>query len=137
MKNICLRCQKHKDIALFKGEYLCCDCLAEIAIDNDIDSRKQTKDEMIEGLEKEAIKILGYYGDQQQISKTIEELSELQIELCKFNMSGKIPENLPSEIADCHNMLLQVQFMAGIRDSDIIEIRKAKNKIVLNKISGG
>ena len=134
MKNICLVCNEFKELALFQGELLCCDCLAEKAVDLHIKTHIPKRADL-EELQSDAVKILDFYGDKNQLGKAIEEVSELTIELVTFLMTGKIPDNLISEIADVKNMILQVEIMIGVKGYEVLKIRADKNKRTLNSIA--
>ena len=44
MKNLCEKCNEYRDTSLYKGKMLCSNCLAEIAIDQDIRLKKSEND---------------------------------------------------------------------------------------------
>ncbi len=56
------------------------------------------------------------FGKERQMLKAIEEMSELQKELCKYlsyPVSQPIPETIIDEIADVYIMILQMKIIAG------------------------
>lgn len=60
-------------------------------------------------------KIIEKYGKGKQIIKAVEELSELQKELCKLlltvNNKSKVVTNVAEEIADCEIMIKQLKLI--------------------------
>ena len=130
MKNICQKCNQFKDLALFKGQLFCANCLAEIAIDQDvlIKNSGNKKSVIEEELKKEAEFIMINKGFTTQILKTTEELAELQKELMQWLIEGLIADNLKYEIADVENMLYQLKLFLELKDSDIFKLRQEKNK---------
>ena len=61
-------------------------------------------------------KAIAHYGAKQQIIVAIEELSELQKELCKFLRSNKT-DDINEEIADVEIMLEQMIMIFSSRES--------------------
>lgn len=67
--------------------------------------------------EREIIRAaLDYYGSENQVVVAIEELSELQKELCKLLRGKQDTEHIAEEIADVQIMLAQMQEMLGIKN---------------------
>lgn len=71
-------------------------------------------------------KLIEHYGDK-QVVVAIEELSELQKELCKHLRGKANRENITEEMADVYIMLYQMQYYFFINDEEI-------NKIINKKI---
>lgn len=70
------------------------------------------------------LQIMKHYGPRCQLIKTMEELSELQVELARhLNHIGSM-ESITNELADVHIMLSQIQAMLFI-DQDDLESRIA------------
>jgi hypothetical protein len=66
------------------------------------------------------------YGKDMQLTVAIEELSELQKEICKHKRGV---DNLPAiieEIADCYIMLEQLQIIFRIDDKDMFHMIRQK-----------
>lgn len=59
-------------------------------------------------------KVKQVYGIDAQITKAIEELSELQKELCKFILDDGKLENIIEEVADVKIMIEQIELIFGI-----------------------
>lgn len=57
-----------------------------------------------------------HYGRENQVVVAIEELSELQKELCKMLRGKQDTEHIAEEIADVQIMLAQMQEMLGIKN---------------------
>jgi len=61
--------------------------------------------------------LIARYGKSHQVTKAIEEFSELQKELCKYllnhNDASKI-SSISEEIADCKIMIEQLELMLGV-----------------------
>ena len=70
-------------------------------------------------------KLLDLHGDK-QIIIAIEELSELQKELCKFLRNNSNHDNMAEEIADVEIMLEQMKMYFGIDDEEVEEMKKLK-----------
>ena len=64
-------------------------------------------------------KIIKYWGEDKQKIKAIEELSELQKELCKNLLNQIDDKKLEEEISDVQIMLNQLMIMHGISKNDI------------------
>ena len=79
------------------------------------------------------------YGNDMQTTVAIEELSELQKELCKA-IRGKFHyEHMAEEIADVYIMLEQIEMIYGIDLKDIvvnIELKKERLRRTLNGREG-
>lgn len=58
-------------------------------------------------------KIIDYYGEEKQIIKAIEEMSELQKELCKKLLGKSDRDSLVEEIADVQIMLDQLKLIVS------------------------
>lgn len=72
-------------------------------------------------------KLLELYGDK-QIIIAIEELSELQKELCKSLRSNYNYGNIVEEIADVEIMLEQMKIYFEINENEIEEMKEIKLK---------
>lgn len=71
--------------------------------------------------------VISKYGTEHQVTVAIEELSELQKELCKFiRKSGNLC-NIAEEIADVQLMLWQMQTVFDVRQEEVE--RRVKYKI--------
>ena len=64
-------------------------------------------------------KAIAHYGKQNQVIKTIEELSELQKELCKDLIGNGDKANITEELADCYITMRQIMIMYGISEDDV------------------
>ena len=72
-------------------------------------------------------KLLNLYGDK-QIIIAIEELSELQKELCKSLRNNYNYGNIVEEIADVEIMLEQMKIYFEIKENEIEEMKEIKTK---------
>ena len=72
-------------------------------------------------------KLLELYGDK-QIIIAIEELSELQKELCKALRYNSNYDNIVEEIADVEIMLEQMKLYFNILNKDLERMKKLKIK---------
>ena len=80
--------------------------------------------------------IIKYFGKEKQIIKCVEELSELQKELCKsVNGKGNL-DNIIEEIADVEIMLKQIKIILKIKCDDIEKVKNEKIERTLKKIRG-
>ena len=70
-------------------------------------------------------KIIFHLGDKNQITVAIEELSELQKELCKYLRGDMDYYNIAEEIADVEIMLEQLKIIF-LNKSDVEETKKEK-----------
>lgn len=78
--------------------------------------------------------VISKYGVDHQVIVAIEELSELQKELCKFiRRSGNL-SNIAEEIADVQLMLFQMQTVFGIHQEDVDKRIKYKIDRTINEI---
>ena len=81
-------------------------------------------------------KLIKTYGTTQMIV-AIEELSELQKEICKtYRIKGK-KENLIEEIADVYIMLEQIKLFYIIDDKTILDKIEEKNNRTRERLAGG
>ena len=79
--------------------------------------------------------IIKYFGKEKQIIKCVEELSELQKELCKsVNGKGNL-DNIIEEIADVEIMLKQLKIILKIGARDVLKEKNKKIKRTLNYIN--
>lgn len=74
--------------------------------------------------------LIDKYGDKQVIV-AIEELSELQKELCKYLRGKGNIENITEELADVQIMIEQMQMLFNIDSYDLV--RKMDEKILRTK----
>ena len=78
--------------------------------------------------------VLDKLGMKNQIIKCIEELSELQKELCKyFSREGNIG-NVIEEVADVEIMLEQIKLGLNITPEDLNEVKDAKLRRVIGQL---
>ena len=78
-------------------------------------------------------KILSNYGDA-QIVVAIEELSELQKELCKSLRNNYNYGNIVEEIADVEIMLEQMKIYFEINEDEIEEMKEIKIKRTIQRL---
>ena len=64
-------------------------------------------------------KIIKYWGEDKQKIKAIEELSELQKEICKNLLNQNDDKKLEEEISDVQIMLNQLMIMFDVSKNDI------------------
>ena len=70
------------------------------------------------------------WGIDAQVTKTVEELAELQKELCKFILDDGNMKNIAEETADVKIMIDQIELMLEIKE----EV-KAFKKVKINRLS--
>ena len=81
-------------------------------------------------------KTVKYYGVEAQLIKSIEELSELQKELCKYLLEGKSKQDLRpiiDEVADVEIMCIQLRHICGISEQ-VDERKKFKVERLMKRI---
>ena len=78
-------------------------------------------------------KLLEKYGDA-QIIIAIEELSELQKELCKVLREKGVYDSVVEEIADVEIMLEQMKMYFGIDDEEVEEVKKNKIERTIKRL---
>ena len=85
-----------------------------------------------------SLKIIEHYGENHQMFKAAEELSELQtLILQDANKNGKVPKSrIIEEIADVYVMLSQLKTIYCIDSRDIEPIIDAKVERTLRQIEG-
>lgn len=66
------------------------------------------------------------YGKDMQLTVAVEDLSELQKEICKHKRGVDNLQNIIEEIADCYIMLEQLQIIFGIDDKDMSHMIRQK-----------
>lgn len=71
--------------------------------------------------------VISKYGTNHQVTVAIEELSELQKELCKFIRKSGNLSNIAEEIADVQLVLWQMQTVFDVRQEEVE--RRVKYKI--------
>ena len=76
-------------------------------------------------------KIINHFGEDAQIDKSIEELRELENELC---LKEPNLDNITQEIADVLNMIIQLMIIFKISWWKIIKAMIGKNKRTLERI---
>lgn len=64
-------------------------------------------------------KAIAHYGKQKQVIKAIEEMSELQKELCKDLIGCGSRANITEELADCYITMKQIMMIYGISLNDV------------------
>lgn len=79
--------------------------------------------------------IADHYGLENQLRQLAEECSELAVEANHSARKGSITVRLIEEIADTEIMLDQVRYLAGIQESDVLEIRFYKLERQIKRIS--
>lgn len=78
--------------------------------------------------------IIGYYGHESQKMMLLEEMAELQKEICK-DMRGKPNQNaITEEVADVLIMLEQIQMMYHISETKLHKITNEKLHRQLRRI---
>ena len=70
--------------------------------------------------------LIDKFGERQQIIVAIEELSELQKELCKWLRDNNNIDNIVEELADVYIMLQQLEL---IFDIDLLVLLKQEKKL--------
>ena len=81
-------------------------------------------EEKIRMIMNEKLKAIAeYYGLENQLRQLAEECSELAVEASHSARKGSPTVRLIEEIADVEIMLDQIRYLAGIQESDILEIR--------------
>lgn len=83
--------------------------------------------------EKNYEKIIKSCGATNQIVVAIEELSELQKELCKLFRNKSNRKNILEEIADCEIMLEQLKIILNIKE-DLSKIKNRKIQRTLDRL---
>ena len=87
-------------------------------------------------MDKTFSKAIVKYGVHNQCVVAVEELSELQKEICKAVRGQLHKEHLTEELADCWIMIEQLKMMFNITDADVQKIvwqKTARLKERLNK----
>lgn len=85
-----------------------------------------------ERIYQKAFEIFGY---QKQMIVAVEELSELQKEVCKFLRDGGNRTNLIEELADATIMLEQIMYLHQIYDFEVENVIAAKLERLLKRIN--
>lgn len=78
-------------------------------------------------------KIIDYYGEEKQMIKAIEEMSELQKELCKTLIGKENRDSLIEEIADVQIMLDQLKLI--VSDIELKTIMQNKIDRTIERIN--
>lgn len=78
--------------------------------------------------------VISKYGIEHQVIVAIEELSELQKELCKFIRKSGNLSNIAEEIADVQLMLWQMQTVFDVRQEEVDRRVKYKIDRTINEI---
>ena len=79
---------------------------------------------------------LDTYGSTLQIVVMMEEMSELQKELCKYLRGKYSPENIAEEIADVEIMLEQMKMLFCCAD-DVHDVRRRKVERLKERLDNG
>lgn len=80
--------------------------------------------------------IINYYGHESQKMMLLEEMSELQKEICKDMRGKQNKEAITEEVADVMIMLEQIQMMYHISETKLHKITNEKLHRQLRRISG-
>ena len=94
---------------------------------------KESVSDVLDNYIHELIGIVGFYGKDNQKIKAIEELSELQKELCKSFITDNY-DKISEEMADCYVMLEQLMIIYGNK-SQVKDIIKQKIKRTIKQIN--
>ena len=78
--------------------------------------------------------LISYYGHESQILQLLEEMAELQKELCKDMRGMPNPEAIIAEVADVLIMLEQIQMMYRISETRLHQITNIKLRRQLRRI---
>lgn len=78
--------------------------------------------------------IADYYGFDNQAYQTIEEMSELTKELCKWKRFHNNKDAVIEELADVQLMLWQLQYLIGC-ENKVLEIIEEKEKRQMQRIN--
>lgn len=76
------------------------------------------------------------WGSHNQLVVAIEEMSELQKEICKYFRNEGCKHDLVEEVADASIMLEQIIFIFGIED-DVNKVVDEKIQRLKNRLGGG
>ena len=79
---------------------------------------------------------LDTYGSALQIVVMMEEMSELQKELCKYLRGKYSPANIAEEIADVEIMLEQMKMLFCLAD-DVRDVRRRKVERLKERLDNG
>jgi len=84
-------------------------------------------------------KIIGHFGADKQILKSMEELSELIQALARHQVEPSEANlyNIKEEIADCTIMIMQLCIIYNIKESEISFIKETKLARVMDRIKEG
>lgn len=83
---------------------------------------------------------LGHYGMRNQITKAIEELAELIVQLAKFTPSSQDPVEIVDEIADVSIMLESLRLIFGnqaINARIVAKYTRLVNRINVQRVDAG
>lgn len=78
-------------------------------------------------------KVIEYYGKENQIKKTIEELDELKWEL-DFSADHRSIDNIITEVSDVLNMIEQLKLIFNISDFKLKKEMKSKMDRTLERM---
>jgi NTP pyrophosphatase (non-canonical NTP hydrolase) len=68
-------------------------------------------------------KAIKFFGKEKQLIKSVEELSELQKEICKELIGEGSLENIAEEMADCRIMMSQIELIYGSSFMEKVELK--------------
>ncbi|MBS5666851.1 MAG: hypothetical protein KHX05_03990 [Firmicutes bacterium] len=93
---------------------------------------------MAEYIDESAVlqRALDTYGSDLQIVVTMEEMSELQKELCKYLRGKYSPASIAEEIADVEIMLEQMKMLFCCAD-DVRSVRRCKVERLKERLDNG
>lgn len=91
-----------------------------------------------ESIDESAVlqRALNTYGSDLQIVVTMEEMSELQKELCKYMRGKYSPASIAEEIADVEIMLEQMKMLFCCSD-DVSSVRRRKVERLKERLDNG
>lgn len=85
-------------------------------------------------LHDKQMKVLKHYGFEHQVDKSIEELTELLLELVRFRDGRGSPAAILDELADNSNMIPQLQHHFNISDRMLESVQNEKMDRQLKRI---
>jgi NTP pyrophosphatase (non-canonical NTP hydrolase) len=86
-------------------------------------------------MDKTFSKAIVQYGMHNQCVVAVEELSELQKEICKALRGQPNKENMTEELADCWIVIEQLKMMFNITDADVQKVVWQKTTRLKERLS--
>ena len=79
-------------------------------------------------MEEDLMKIADHYSFENQLIKLAEECANIVVEANHSSIEGRVTDRLIEKMVDVDILIDQVRYLAGIKESDVLDARYLKLK---------